>query len=322
MSLKVPVAVSLALIAVWLTAASSSRAQSPELVLTMSDTIVDEQGHHGFIQVYMSNFVDSIIGFNMMIESSRPELLWFDADVQFTADTSYWQCTEWDGPDCIDSLETSSEQSWDFLHIDSFYSGVIPYDTSGSMCSGWENFGASTWSGDRSNAMVFGVADDGLIPGEVPGIAPQQGGLLYRLPFTIGGVPDTLTDCLVEITVNTVSEVPGFCFVSPDLDCIGMSAGGQVDTTRISIQDLLINVCDASPPLCGDFDCDGFLDISDLVASVSYMFGGGPTSPCPWNLDCDYDGEITVTDLVSTVQTMFMPIPQTSNQAVNAAKGE
>ncbi len=54
-----------------------------------------------------------------------------------------------------------------------------------------------------------------------------------------------------------------------------------------------------------DGSVDDNVDISDLVALVDYMFGGGAAPPCPEEANIDGEGEIDISDLVALVAYMF-----------------
>jgi hypothetical protein len=53
-----------------------------------------------------------------------------------------------------------------------------------------------------------------------------------------------------------------------------------------------------SPALCGDADSSGFVNITDCVYLLSYIFGGGP-EPIPYiSGDVDCNGFVNVSDAV------------------------
>jgi hypothetical protein len=54
------------------------------------------------------------------------------------------------------------------------------------------------------------------------------------------------------------------------------------------------------------------MDISDIVAVVSYMFGGGDPLPCLEQVDFNNDGVLDISDLTGFALSFFMgdfPIP-------------
>ncbi|MFH1687905.1 MAG: hypothetical protein ABIE70_10360 [bacterium] len=324
--------------------AIASSAQTPELTIDLTDTIAPEN-QSGVLTIRMSNYQDTVAGYSLWLQLDRPDLILFRYDTTTITDTTYWQCLQWIDFDCIDSQLVTSADPWDFIHIDSSQAQVAEVDTVGTLTSGWQYVGARTLSGVGTDVKITALSDMIGLP-FVPGIPPQQGGDLIRLPFDILDYPDTLSDCTVHVMVNRY-DATQFCFSTPQGQCIGWNQvqypdttffqcnywvgdvclnwtvvpSGQpydslyveyvtemiLDTTAVVVQEIDINLCE--PPLfIGDFDCGGSLNIVDLVALVNFMFNGGPPSACPWNLDCDGNGVgPDIADLVCLVTWMFPP---------------
>ena len=77
---------------------------------------------------------------------------------------------------------------------------------------------------------------------------------------------------------------------------------GAHDTSGLSGQ----GYCNVS---WGDADHSGFVDISDAVYLVSYIFGGGP-APSPLLAgDADCSGEIDISDIVYLIAYIFVSGP-------------
>ena len=324
--------------------AVASSAQPPELVISLSDTL-GPTPETGILQVHMSNYQDTVSGFSLWLQLDRPDLILFQGDTAFVIDTTYWYCTNWVGPDCLDSVQAYPPEPYDWINIDSVQAFVADFDTTATLTGGWQYVAARSLTGTGTDIKISAIAN---LPGPptVPGIPPQQHGNLINIPFVILNGPFDPEDCTVQIMVNHY-DATQFCFSTPQGQCIGWNQvqipdttfllctywiedvclnwqivpSGEpydsffveyvtelvLDTTAVVISDLSINVCDP-PTLIGDFDCNGTVNIVDLVELVNYMFVGGPSSDCPWNLDCDGNGEgPNIADLVCIVNWMFPP---------------
>ena len=319
----------------------TTQAQVVELVLDVGDTSA-LPGEQVIIPVYLSNYFDTIAGFNFWVQLDRPDIMRFNTVIIDIVDTTYWQCTEWIDELCFDSMMVGAGDAWDFLHIDTNEVDAGGFDTSGTLVSGWEWVDARSLSGNGHDLNVAGIAN--LFPPPMtPGIPPQEGGVLIKLVADVYDIPDTMTERTVIIHVQT-GTLDHFGFSDPWGNSIGLSCGwvpdtsfwlctqwvGEVcvnwqqvsgppydstsiDSSWVCVLDTnAVQVLDGSvtvllPPLYGDVNCNGSVDIADLVYVVDYMFLGGLPSPCEENFDCDDDGLITITDLVCLVEWMFPP---------------
>jgi hypothetical protein len=57
--------------------------------------------------------------------------------------------------------------------------------------------------------------------------------------------------------------------------------------------------------LPGDANCDGAVNVTDVITSVNYIQGANPQPFCFHNADVNVDGVINVTDVVSTVNIIY-----------------
>lgn len=318
--------------------------QDVELVLDVGDTSA-YPGEMVVVPVYLSNFADTIAGFNFWVQLDRPDIMEFNTVLAEVVDTSYWQCIYWSGPDCMDSIQVGPSGAWDFLHIDTNEILIGTIDTAGTLVADWEWVDARSLSGTGHDLNVAGIANLPPPP-NTPGIPPQQGGMLVKLVGQVYDIPDSMTERTVNIMLQTqflshfsfsdphgnslgivCDSIPDTSFwlctqwagdvclnwqrvSGPPYDSIsvdGYDIDCHVDTSIAHIFDGSVTVLMPDPPLYGDADCSGSPDIADLVYMVDYMFLGGPPMPCQENVDCDDDDLITVTDLVCLVEWMFPP---------------
>jgi len=318
-------------------------APSPEIILDVADTTA-RPGETLEIPVYLSNCVDTIAGFNFWVQLDRPDIMEFTTAIGEVIDTTYWICTDWSGPDCIDSVIVGPGDDWDFIHIDTNEILIGTINPSGALVENWEYLESRSLAGMGYDLYVVGIANLPAPP-MTPGIAPQEGGILIKLVGQVYDIPDSMTDRTVNIVLQTTT-INHFGFSDPHGNSIGVVCDTIPDTTfwrclqwagdiclewaqvsgppydSISIEgyDLfcyldtsIVHVFDGSvtvgwPILYGDADCDGAVNIADLVYIVDYMFAGGPPMPCLENVDCDYDGLFNITDLICLVEWMFPPM--------------
>ena len=314
-----------------------------EIILDVADTNA-YPGEIVVVPVYLSNFVDTIAGFNFWVQLDRPDIMEFTTAVATVIDTFYWICQEYSGPDCIDSVLVTVDDPWDFYHVDTVDILIGNLDSTGTLTSGWEWLEARSLSGTGHDLNVAGIAN--LPPPPfTPGIAPQEGGILVKLVGQVYDIPDSMT----ERTVNIIPQAEflgHFNFSDPSGNSLGITCDtipdtsfwlctfwvGEVclswqqvsgppydsmeigwdtvcysDTSVVQVLSGSVTVLLPDPPLYGDADCSGSADISDLVFMVDYMFMGGPPMPCSENVDCDDDDLITISDLVCLVDWMFPP---------------
>ncbi len=57
--------------------------------------------------------------------------------------------------------------------------------------------------------------------------------------------------------------------------------------------------------LRGDVNADTFVDVSDAVATLAWLFRGSPSRPCADAADVDDDGAVTITDAVALLDFLF-----------------
>jgi len=328
------------LVATALTA--SERAPLPELVLDIGDANA-LPGDTVKIPVYLSNYFDTIAGFNFWVQLDRPDIMEFSSFEAQIVDTTYWHCNQWIGPDCVDSVMVSPLDEWDWILIDTVDAVVGTLDTTGTMVSGWEYVDSRSLGGLGHDLNVVGIANMPPPP-TTPGIPIQENGVLVKLVGLVYDIPDTMT----ERTVNIIVQAGGLdhlSFSDPQGNSIGVVCDSIPDTSfwrclqwagevclawervsgppydSMSIDGYSINcyldtgavhLYDGSvtvrSPLYGDADCSASVDISDLVYAVDFMFTGGPPIQCLGNVDCDDDGLFTITDLICLVDWMFPPV--------------
>ncbi len=68
---------------------------------------------------------------------------------------------------------------------------------------------------------------------------------------------------------------------------------------------LILKLGNATTTLPGDANCDGIVNISDVIVIMNYIMGNNPEPFCFENADVNGDGEITVSDVINTVNIIL-----------------
>ncbi len=226
--------------------------QSPDIVIDVGDVTACSGQQNVAIPIYLSNYYDTVVGFNLWVQLDRPDIMLFEMCLDSVVDTTRWQCLLWDGEVCLDSIHVTGDTTywrcdvwsgdictdstmvppdstwdffhlaeWDFINVDTNEVLVGSVDTAGTLISGWEWVDSRSLSGYGWDLNIAGIAD---LPGDpvTPGIGPQEGGLLIDMIADVYDIPDTLTDSTVNILVMT-QFAQHFCFSNPQGECIGDS---------------------------------------------------------------------------------------------------
>ena len=114
-----------ALACVWILATiflfvPSSQAQLPDLVVEVGDTTAASGATNTVISIFLSNYNDTVAGFNLWIQLDRPDIMLFQTDYTTILDTSYWKCLEYSGPTCVDS-QLSTPLDYDFTVAQNYF---------------------------------------------------------------------------------------------------------------------------------------------------------------------------------------------------------
>ena len=193
---------------------SPARAALPELVVTVSDTNVTAGDTSAWISVFFQNYQDTLAGFAMRIVLDRPDIMEFRTDqVDTIVDTIWWQCIQWNGDLCLDSMALDPPiYDTNFVNL-----GI---DTAGSLISDWEMVTARSLSPSRHDIKVIGLAEANSSPPYNPGLYPQSSpGLLFRTQLRVyEDLP--LDDSTVTLyIIDNLSETN---FSDPRGDLIGV----------------------------------------------------------------------------------------------------
>ncbi|UCC45393.1 MAG: hypothetical protein JSU65_05600 [Candidatus Zixiibacteriota bacterium] len=336
-------------------APEAGKAQIPDLIITVGDTVGSSGQKNSVITVYMDNFFDTVVAFELWLKVGNTSILEFQNDSITVHDTTYWICAaydgpnctqwvgaddsitywvcdEWDGSTCVDSTRVNFEDPWEWSveadSMDVYIHDVEvgSFDTTGTLISNWEYLTSRAVIGGGVDLKVTGVADRFTVPGGVPGIAPQQGGVLFRLLADIFPIDDTVSERTSAIIPDPFRD--HFSFSRPDGSTIGLSDSLRVDTNcwkceswvppdsvvcldwvkvgegpcdSVDIEIDTVTYVDTAkcklypgsltvlPGVCGEIDNDplGEIDIGDLTYLISYLFLNGPEPDPMGSADVD-----------------------------------
>ena len=275
----------------------STSAQVPRIFFSVSDTSTHIADSGGWLSVYIDNYQDTVFGFQFVLQSSRPDIVWFDfADGGF--DTSG---TLVSGFQYMQGLDVNGDQSafWYRCIAD------VPW-----VLGSKNGFGPQ--QGGVAVRVRYRTAS--VLPPDTQFVVSQ---LTIEQPFdfsdpygvSIGIVVDTSIDtsywhCAAMLADSCTSWI-AVDSTSLLIDSIGVDTTRTpyLDTTQVIAWAGSITVL--SQPLC-DNDNDGEISIGDLVCLVNYMFIPQVPPLCP-DIYCDanHSGEIEIADLTILVAYMF-----------------
>ena len=330
-----------------LLAPSEPKAQIPDLIVTVGDTVGDPGEKNSVITVFLDNFFDTVAAFELWLRVGNPEILEFQTDQATVHDTTYWLCAEWDGSncldwismddsttywrcdewsgdDCLDSTQVPPDSAWDIkitadsTHIEVSDVLIGSFDTTGSLISGWEFVTSRSVFGNGQDIKLTAVADRFTVPGNVPGIPPQQGGVLFRLLGDVLCLSDTASLRSSPIIPDPFLE--HFSFPRPDGSSIGLSDSLRPDTNYWRCESWVPpdnNTClqwtkVGAPPydsMLVELDTVTYLDTAKVklyTGSLTVLHGSCGTCG---QLDNDPSGEIDLGDLTFLIAYLFLDGP-------------
>lgn len=249
--------------------------QLPDLIVQVGDTTAVSGAQNTVISVYLSNYHDTVAGFNIWLQLDRPDIMIFQTNVDtliemtrwlcldydsvitdscidsihVSGDSLWWRCDVWQGQTCTDSTmvpedsthDWSHPAEWDWFNIDTNEVLIGSIDPVGTLVENWEWIDARSLSGYGTDLNIAGIADLPEPP-STGGIAPQQGGLLIKLLADVLDIPDTLVDRSVNILIQS-NFLARFNFSRPDGSSIGILQAEVPDTNYWYCEMWAGNVC-------------------------------------------------------------------------------
>lgn len=296
--------------------AAPSQAKLPDLILTVGDTTGSSGEQNSVVTVFMDNISDTVSAIEFWLRLDRTDILEFQTNIDTIIDITYWHCIDGTFPDCLDSVAVPEDSTWEWSITDSTIALIGNIDTVGALISGWEFMRSQSVTGDPYDIKVTAQANLLAVPGNTPGIAPQQGGVLFRLRGDIFVISDTLTDRTVGIRPDVFLE--HYNFSRPDGTSIGIRTEFVPDTNCFHC------ITWAPPPndtICLDFeqipctDTDNIdwievgVDTVAVFDSAKVWLNNGSLTvllgACG-NYNCDLENDVNITDLVALINSLFI----------------
>ncbi|MFH1372567.1 MAG: hypothetical protein ABII79_02060 [bacterium] len=278
--------------------------EPPELVMTVPDTTIPRGQTGALLNIYMSNYFDTVAGFQFVLVSEHPDLVSFNFDND-GFDTSGTLTSGFEYAQAIDRAGDQSEVWFRCL-------ANLPFDTV-------NNWGFSPQQGGVAVKIPINTAavTDSILTSLLTVTTPVD----FSNPwgYSIGVVTETLYDTSFFLCLlwedDTCTE---WIEVDPDTSefdslYVDITPYGYLDTTRVIINEGSITVQGSG--LTCDYDDDGTITVGDLMALVGCLFGMPPPPPefCEaGRCDADGSGATDVGDLTYLVTYLFQggPPPQ------------
>ncbi len=272
----------------------STSTDVPELILTVPDTVVSPGETMAFLNIYMSNYFDTIAGFQFVLVSERPDLVTFN----FSNGGFDTAGTLVSGFEYVQSIDRAGDGSeiW-FRCI-----ANLPFDT------------VHTWGfGPQQGGIVVRIpfntaVTDSILKSVISITTPVD----FSDPWgnSIGVVTETIYDTTYYLcTLWQADTCAGWAEVNPDTspyDSMHVDSYlyGYLDTNKVILKDGSITVAGTSYEC--DYDYDGIITVADLTTIVQCLFGNPPPAICQ-QVTCDADGDdsFNIADLTYIVSYLF-----------------
>jgi hypothetical protein len=265
----------------------------PELVFHVSDTVYPPGVKRARIQVYVDNYMDTVVAFQFLLRSTRPDLVKFGGfDSTGTLVSGF---------DLVEAYDMKGDSSELLLLA---FADLDPHD--GSTAYGF--------APQQGEIAVYILVNTTLSPdtGFVSLIEVDEP-LNFSAPRgrSIGVITETIVDTLyysclnwsADSCVNWVEVDP----VSSPYDSVSVDTSlyGYLDSSKVVIIGGSVTVWPGFCQAC-DMDCDGLVDIGDLTKLISclYIVPGGceELGLCDW--DCN--GEVDIGDLTGLIRYLYL----------------
>ncbi|MDF1544741.1 MAG: hypothetical protein P1R58_06520 [bacterium] len=268
----------------------------PRIVFSVPDTAVTA-GSNGFLNIYIDNFVDTIAGFQFVLQSTRPDLVTFDFsnggyDTSGTLTSGFELVVVHDSlPDhSVVKFQCIADLPFDPVITPGFYpqqGGVVvklPFqttslpDTSLSLVSIMKLLTPFDFSDPHGNSIGTAVDSN------------------FDTTYFICNLWENDTCASWD---SSSSEI--LPYDSIRVDTIHF---GYLDSTLVVKKEGSITI--VPPVLNCDINLSGAWEITDLTCLVDYMFGAADpqTCPNPW-CDADRSGQMDIGDLTHFVSFLF-----------------
>jgi len=212
-----------------------------DLVVKVGDTTASPGEQNSVISVFMTNWTDTIAGYELWLVLNRPDIIEFQTSWDTLYDSSYWRCTTWVGPDCHDSgwmditdsvlMDTLGIVIPDSINVDTSEAWVGNHDVSGTLCDNWQWVSSRSIGAGGNNLKIAAQANT-LIPPYTNGIGfPQMGETpVIKILADVFDIPDEWEDRTVEIMIQA-DNLDNFSISDQNGTAIGVITDTIFDST-------------------------------------------------------------------------------------------
>ncbi len=214
-----------------------------DLVVQVGDTTASPGEQNSVISIYMTNWADTIAGYELWLVLNRPDLIEFQTSWDTLYDSSYWRCTLWVQQDVVcdedgwmeitDSvlMDTLGVVVPDSIGVNITEAFVGNHDASGTLCQNWQYIRSSS-IGDFGNNLKIVAQANTLVPPYTPGIGyPQLGETpVIKVLADVFDIPDWWEDRTVQINIQA-DNLDNFSVSDEDGNAIGVITDTIFDST-------------------------------------------------------------------------------------------
>ena len=277
-------------------------ANSIELIITIKDTIAISGQHDVRIPVRMSNFFDTVGGFEMRVTTDHPEIV----SLSRSLDTTGCLAGGWEyiGTEFIGSDS-------DTVRIFGMANAPYPLGTHPGIAP---QYGSVPLFYLKANIIDFKDTLDTM----TAAVKLPTDDVEKFMFSTSSGVAIGLDTISISDTLRFHCESweGDTCllwneFGGPPWDSIEVAWTSEIvlDTAKVKVVDGSLEV---RPAQCGDVNgFDGVVNLQDIAALISYIYLGGAQPPSLWaaNVNGSDDGKLNLQDITYLISAVYLGGP-------------
>lgn len=313
------------------------------LEVKVGDTTGSAGEQNSVISIFMTNWADSVAGFELWLVLSRPDIIEFQTTYDTSYDTTYYRCTTWSGPDCIDSIDVTDSVladtnhptiiQYDWTVIDMWEGWIGNHDVSGTLVENWEWTMSKSLGGLGHDLKIAGRANT-IPPPFTPGIGwPQLGQIpLIKILADVYDIPDSWEDRTVDIVVQA-NNLDNFSFSDADGNSIGVITDTIYDSTCFWCEEwvtpdsidcyLYSDVpCDSIGVVIDSTKCCDTILVGYLDTAYVHIYDGTFTVLAGLCGDSNDDGLVNIFDVTFMIAYLYLGGPPPTNEDMCNVNGD
>jgi len=286
-----------------LAAPNSANAQFYDLEISLPSLEIPESDLIDTIPVYMSNFNDTVAGFEFVLNTDRPDLVHLD---NYSLITNGTLTSDWEsvGAQYIAGygLVVSGLANW--INPPEYTPG-IGYPQYGNiplviLQVGLGYLPDTVTSAEASLEFVYELEDFNFVN--------EKGqSLIYGTDTTYDTLYFNCLEWVYEAGDTMCLDSQEVSAPPADIMVIDTILNGYFDTTKFSAENGSIRVI--SLITCGDINYDLDVNLLDIMYLINYLYQEGPPPPKPAAADVNSDGYINLHDITYMVNYLYKDGP-------------